>query len=71
MATALVARGVGELGFVEFAKACHRLEVIDQAELLGWLGLHGAVMRWASRPLDEGDGIPDDGVKALLEELLG
>ena len=57
-APVVVARRVGELGFVEFAKACHRLEVIDHAELLGWLGLHGAVMRRASRPLDEGDGHP-------------
>jgi hypothetical protein len=68
-AAPVVAHHIGEVGFVAFVKACHRLDVLDRGELLRLLGLHGAVLRATHRPLDEGEGIPPEALQALAQVL--
>ena len=55
----IVARRLGDGGFVNFLKELHRLGVLQHAELLDWLALHGSVLRATEPPLDRGDGVPD------------
>ena len=64
----LRAAHLGEDGFITFLYALVRLGVIDRAELRGWLGLHGAVMRATEPPLDTGSGVPDGLIERLLAE---
>ena len=58
-AAVIVARRVGEEGFLTYVKALHRLGVLQHPELLNWLALHGHVLRATEPPLDAGDGLPD------------
>ena len=65
----IVARRLGEEGYVVFLKELHRLGVLQHAELLNWLTLHGHVLRATEPPLDTGDGVPDSFIAMLLEDL--
>ena len=65
----IVARRLGEEGYVVFLKELHRLGVLQHAELLGWLELHGRVLCAIERPLDLGDGVPGVVVDELLRGL--
>ena len=64
----IVARRLGEEGCVTFLKELHRLGVLQHADLLAWLELHGRVLRVIEPPLDLGDGVPHGVVEALLQE---
>jgi hypothetical protein len=68
-ASPIVARSVGEPGFVAFAKALERRGVLSPEELRAWLGLHGAVLRARALPLDAGSGIAAELLDRLEEEL--
>jgi len=61
----LVAVRLGDEGYVAFLKALHRLDVLDHAELLAWLALHGATMRGTLPPLCSDSAALD----ALAREL--
>jgi hypothetical protein len=68
----IVARRLGEGGYVPFLKELHRLGVLQHAELLTWLELHGRVLRMVEPPLDGGDGVSYLRVDELrLRELNG
>ncbi len=67
----IVARRLGEDGFVTFLKELQRLGVLQHPELLGWLALHGRVLRIIEPPLDTGDGVPDGLIELLLKDLDG
>ena len=66
----MIARRVGEPGFVMYVHELRRLQVLSRREVLAWLGLHGAVIRLLEPPLDDGLGI-DEQVFADLEDELG
>jgi hypothetical protein len=67
----LRAVGLGQPGFVGFLHGLAELGVIDREELRAWLRLHGSVVRRPGPPLDAGDGIPDELLDRLQEELGG
>jgi hypothetical protein len=67
----IVSAGVGEQGFVEFLGELRRLAVLNQNEKLGWLALHGALLRAREVPLDDGSGIDEEWLQALARELGG
>jgi hypothetical protein len=64
----IVARRFGEDGFASFAKVLHRLGVLSYSELLDALAFHGALLRTAL-PLDAGDGVPEELLDWLREDL--
>ena len=45
----MIARRVGEPGFVVYLHELRGLRVLSRREVLAWLALHGAVIRWTSR----------------------
>jgi hypothetical protein len=62
---------VGEVGFVSYLHQLRRLGVIDQSEVISWLGLHGAVIRATEAPLDDGERLDEDALESLTEiEIL-
>lgn len=65
----IVARRLGEEGFLTYVKALQRLGVLQHAELLNWLTLHGHVLRATEPPLATGDGVPDSLIAMLLQDL--
>lgn len=67
--TLLRAAHLGGDGFVTFLYGLQRVGVIDRAELRGWLGLHGAVIRAVEPPLDTGDGVAPGVVAWLLKDM--
>jgi hypothetical protein len=65
----LVSREVGQVGFVTYLHALRKLGVLSQPEVLGWLGLHGAVIRRSEAPLDDGSGLDEQALAGLLRDL--
>ena len=47
----------------------HRLRVLDHGELLGWLRLHGSVLRATHEPLDNGESLDGETLAELQREL--
>ena len=66
----VLARQLGEPGFVHFLCELRRLRVLSQREVVSWLGLHGAVVRLSEPPLDDGKRL-DELALAELERELG
>jgi hypothetical protein len=67
----IVAHRVGEEGYVHFLHVLLRLGVLDRDDVLAHLRLHGAVIRRAELPVDEGDGADEEALEALADELGG
>jgi hypothetical protein len=67
--TPIRAARLGDPGFVSFVLRLHVEDVLDHNELIAWLHLHGAVMRATLPPLDTGEGIPEDALRTLQEEI--
>jgi hypothetical protein len=65
----LVAAPIGSPGFVSFARDLHRLGVLDHDELLGWLRLHGSLIRATEPALADEDEIDEDALLALRLEF--
>ena len=65
----IVARRLGEEGFVVFLQELHWLGVLQHAELLAWLSLHGAVLRAIEPPLDDGETFHEERISDLWERL--
>lgn len=66
----IVARRLGEEGYVTFLKELQRLGVLQHAELLNWLALHGSVLRATEPPLDTGGGVPDSPIALLVKDVV-
>lgn len=65
---AVVARRLGEPGYVRFVKRLAELGVLDREERRGWIALHGAVLRATEPPLDDGTGPDEQALTALVAE---
>ena len=65
----VIARRVGEEGFVTFLGQLMRLRVLTPKEKRRWLVLHGLILR-AEPPLDNG-ALDEAALKALARELRG
>lgn len=68
--TSLVARRLGEPGFVTFLGELVRLGVLSRSEKRRWLALHGAVLR-TEPPLDDGERFDEEALGALAREFGG
>jgi hypothetical protein len=66
----LIAREIGQPGFVGYLHELRRLGVLSQPEVLGWLTLHGTLIRSLELPLDDGTEL-DEQAFAELERELG
>ena len=66
--TSVVARRLGEPGFVTFLSALVELGVLSPAEKRRWLALPGAVVR-TEPPLDDGERFDEEELRALAHEL--
>jgi hypothetical protein len=67
----IVGAEVGREGFVAYLGELRRLGVLSQAEKLGWLALHGGLMRATLPPLDDGTGVDEERLQALVQQLGG
>jgi hypothetical protein len=56
----IVASRLGEPGFLRFVHELNALGVLDRAELLSWLELHGCVLRATEEPLDDGERFDEE-----------
>ncbi len=68
---AVIARRVGDEGFVEYLHRLQGFGILDHEELIAWLQLHGVVLRGTLRPLDDGTGVDEEELDALGRELGG
>ena len=65
----IVACRVGDEGFLHFVHELRRSGVLDREETLGWLALHGAVLRAFGLPLDDGERLDPEAFRELEERL--
>lgn len=65
----MLARQLGEPGFVVYLHELRRLRVLSRREVVGWLGLHGAVIRMLEPPLDDGETFDEHAFAELSFEL--
>ena len=65
----VVASQLGTEGFVAFVGHLRQLAVVSAAEKSTSIALHGAVMRATLPPLDDGRGIDEQTLAALVDEL--
>ena len=67
----LVVHRVGEEGFVAFLGQLVHLGVLTRQEKVGWIRLHGAILRLIEEPLDDGERLDEEAFAALVTELGG
>jgi hypothetical protein len=65
----LVSCEIGRQGFVTYVHRLRRLGVLSQPDVLGWLRLHGSLLRLMEEPLDDGSGIDEETFVGLLRDL--
>jgi hypothetical protein len=68
--TRYVTATLGEPGFSRFLREVYRAGVLSRDELLGWIALHGAVLRMEPA-LQDGDHFDEEAFAALERELGG